>query len=1122
MFSRKYFYVFYCSCVWINRWMWKARAYLQRISTNKSTGICKFFNIPEACDSLYNSTNFIMCCLPRQLNQLYNIMFIHFTSLQIGSKPAISQRSHGARRSLSIEESSKQIVPFGRGQNSKQVDLSMALAFALENGVKLHKMDTSGNSTSMLSYLHQIGRRTLDNGKMERRSSFDMQRSSSSRFPTFSHLHIEEISKGAQKLNQILRACSNGLNFDRYSIEIGKELLKGAIDLEESLRMLVNLQEASEYMISPQKKNKNNIRLLEEDEDDEEDAVEAAEQKQLDRPRFSFDKPSRNSHGIREVAKTDLKQKLMAITYSTEAPKFPGKEALTTSNLVPHKRSANVGPDFKTLTAFFEPKNHTSSSQSKQEKGRLSNVIAKLMGLELPENIDLKTTRKESSSKQQERTVLKKTAHASTKNAELKTRNTENLASLAIEKNVKQANEIPLIWDNAFVLKAEKIQATRNASFEKLVPDGKSQRKDLERANRMNPMSGSKKATFTTEGQQSNISQLNQITGSQKDFQQKERGHDNTKHNEPKGMEKVETRKPVLKDEQQQKSSQKYKSPEAANKLQEKIGSQESTLQTEKRNAYRLHPSTKQKPRDDHGLHQPHMLRKHEPQEEKNQTEKIEQQNAKQKLPVRKQKGSEVESNISLKPMQNATSSLKKQPHMNQAALSKRSSTKAIDVRQWKGLSDSRQQEDPVKDGSSINLKVNTNKLMNGNSYLNASPEEIGWETEKGKGSIPPVMEEKPDRLTATEKKVDSMKVHRSEAPRKIDEVVTRRNGTSYNFARPLKHQISILQEKKQKRHDKISGSQVAEQVSVNRSKEAPVRIMRSNKTEASIQSLNRAQQFHNEAEHAPTLYSSGGDECQSPKVPHNFIPNDSSQNITAGLSTVSIDLQGQEPAFIEVQELISHKTVSCPLNGANKESMELTYLLQHEDKKIPTSGTQELLTENETRLKQILMKSQLFLDTAEALFKLNIPVSILHASDYYSQDEESKLILDCGYEVMKRKGRRQECAVHPFEKISISSVKVRSLDDLVKQLYKDFESLKFYGRNGGDECDGAEYLHKMLERDVQIRDLDVNSMWDFGWNEMMFAFPEKGDIIRDVEKHVLNGLIDEITKDLLHVSVFI
>ncbi|GLT52993.1 hypothetical protein SLA2020_262930 [Shorea laevis] len=287
----------------------------------------------------------------------------------IGSRTTnIHNRSTGSNRPSIIEEGSKQIVPFARGRGSEQIgDLSMALAFAIENGGILRRTDSSGNN-SMLGFLNQIGRRSME------RSSAGRQRSSSSGFPNLSHLHITEISKGAEKLNQILRACTTGVKFDGYSIEIGKELLKGAMDLEESLRMLVNLQEASDYMVTPQRKNR--IILLEDDEDNEDNTVTIAEQKQLGRPRFS----SSHFHNF--------------LTYPTE------NQALVTSKPVSHI---------------------AASSRSKAEKGRISNVIAKLMGLEeIPQHLDTKQTRQKDSTQKQ------KTTQGSTKNAVLKTKDTND------------------------------------------------------------------------------------------------------------------------------------------------------------------------------------------------------------------------------------------------------------------------------------------------------------------------------------------------------------------------------------------------------------------------------------------------------------------------------------------------------------------------------------------------------------------------------------------------------------------------------------------------------------------------------------------------------------------------
>ncbi|PSR99687.1 Neurofilament medium polypeptide like [Actinidia chinensis var. chinensis] len=991
------------------------------------------------------------------------------TQQSVGSKPANPQRrSSNGTRLLNIEESSKQLVPFGGGRNSEPiVDLSNALAFALEHRGEFSNLD-SGNR-SILGFLHRISTRSLDMRKMESSSSFRMKESSG-RFPILSQLHIKEISKGAQKLNQILKACSNGLNFDSYSIEIGRELLKGAMDLEESLRMLVNLQEASDDMIRPQRKNR--IRLLEEDEDDEDSMVKIDEQKQVDRPRFSFDKPSRNYHSNNDVTKTDLKQSLMAITFPSEAPKFSRKQVLSTSDLVPHKRSASCGPDFRAI-AFSELKHHASSPQSKHEKGGIPNVIAKLMGLEeLPQKEDSKSALKESRTKEKEEMVSRKITHASTRNA-------ENLAPLGIEKKLVQTNKIRATKSSSSASESPDIQVTRNGNCELMVPNGKLLLKD----------------------QKSDIGQLNQFTGSPNNFQEVRR-QGNVKPKGQMGIERDETKQQVLKDEIRQ----------------QRIGGKESTLQKEKRNENRIRPSNQQKPKYDHGMHQLQAHQKSESHKDKLQAYKKEQQRVKQKVQVRKQKGIEaVPKNLSI-PIHDATGLQKKQQYMNQTMPYKRSSTELIDERPLKGLPNSKNQEDP---GGSAKAKVNTRNSMNGNSNQNSSPRVLGTETDNAKGSIPPVTDEKPVHFPAKRKTVDHAKVYTSEIPRKIDELITRRNGTRDNSARPLKHQTSILQDMKQKRPEKTSNSEGAEQMSGKRSKEA-VQNFTPKESEASIKLLNGAIPSNKEGEQAPTLYSSGEDDLRRPSITHFLTPDVSCQSKPSELSRVPTDTQDQAPVVSDGQELKSLETVSSPLNGADGGSIEISQLPQHENKEISPPGMQELPTENEIHLKQILIKSELFLTTAEALFKLSIPTGIVHVGDYNSQDEDSNLILDCSYEIMKRKGRRQELTLHPCLNTSIISMTVTSLDVLVKQLCKDLKKLKFHGGNESDEYDAADYLHKMLERDVQNRDPDVNSMWDLGWNETVLAILEKDDLIRDVEIYLLNVLIDDMIKDLLHLSVYI
>ncbi|KAK3030558.1 hypothetical protein RJ639_039588 [Escallonia herrerae] len=996
-------------------------------------------------------------------------------------------------KSANTLESSNQLVPYGRGQSSAQVgDLSMALLFALENGGKLGMMDSSGNS-SVLGFLHQIGRRSLDLEKMQRTNTFVKHRPSTSQFPTLSHLHIKEISKGVQNLNQILKACSSDHNFNRYSIVVGKELLKGAKDLEESLKMLVNLQEASEYMTNPQRKNR--ITLLEEDEEDEANTPKLAEKMQLDLPRFSFDKPTRNSHSAKKVAKTDLKQRLMALTYPTDTPSIPSKQASSTSELVPQLR-----PNIRSLPTSLEPKSNSSSSQSKSEKGRISNVIAKLMGMEeLPEKVESHARRKESSSKQKEGTGFK-AAYATDKNAGPKLKETDYLAPIE-KKELLQVNKMPPSKDATILLKAENFQFSRRPNSEVAARDAKPHRKDFEKQKKANAVSGDKKATITTDEQQNSSSQANRISENLYISQEKERGLEFTKQESRKG----EITELVLMDELQQKVPTKHGSPEVAKTLQDKFLHKESTLQKDYKIVDRVMASN-QKPREDHRLHH-EMLLKPGPQEEKHQAGKREQRITQQNFQGRKHKGNLTNSKVSPKPKNGATSFHSTQPHTNQKESSKRNFTGSIYAMPSKELPDNQYQEVRIGDESSTNRDtIPTKNVLNRNLDQKALPREQGPKLERANGTMRPHMQEKLVIVPTKATKVGPMQLPRSPNPQKIDIVALAKKGTSNNLVRPLKHHIPTTEEAKQKRHgSKILGS--------NRSKETEGFTNGSNKSEANVRLESRAEQMHTEADKIIGSNTSGRNEHQRPKVVNTSTSDDNSQDLTSDGCAEFSDVQGQSPDFGEDPEITSQNTSANPREGGN----DSCHYSEHKHKKVSSWATQEPLTEDEKHLKEIVIKIPLFLNTAEALFKLNIPVGILHGSDHNFQDEDIKLISDCGCEVMYRKGRRQELGVQPCVKVSISYIKVRSLDDLVKQLNKDFERLKFYNKGGSDEYDAADYLHQMLERDIQNRYPDLNSLWDFGWNDVMFALADQDDVIRNVEKEVLNGLLDEITQDILH-----
>ncbi|KAL2504101.1 hypothetical protein Adt_19722 [Abeliophyllum distichum] len=924
------------------------------------------------------------------------------------------RKSNAGSRAISIEESSKQIVLSDRGQGSRQAgDLSTAIAFALENGGKLKITSSSNNPL-------------------------------------------------------ILRACSNGLNFDGNSIQVGKELLKGAMDLEESLKMLVNLQEASEYMITSQQKSR--IKLLDEDEDDEDNNANIVDKRILDRPRFSFDKHGKNSHVSRGASENDMTQQLMVLTYPAEG----SKQLVSSSKTVPHKKSASCVPDFDSRSAHVKPKNHSSSPHSTQDKGRISNVVAKLMGLEeLPQKEDSKCVQKDSSPKKKEGKVPKKNS----KLPQPLNRDGKNGSPLSINKKSIQTNHAPATRDAKFDFEVEKNQATSNGISEMVISD-----------------------TVVMNKQRNRISEPNQVLGFQI-FQESKTEENVTKYRERKITDTRESNT-VLNAELQQKPQQKLRKSEAET-VQENIECKVSGDHLPKRSADEVLQNNQQKLQDNYELQQVLVLRKPDRSENKSQAEKSGQQLLKQNLQPKNHKGHQVERIIASKARSKATSLQKKQS-IAKATPGNGKSPKQLEKLLLKD-SPNRRQQDDSRIATSYNSTVNLKNSMKDHQSQNSSTKESEIETRKEGGSTPLFAQEKPVDVAATQKKATSVQVRRSEKHPKIDVVMTRRNGMVNRLTRPLKHSTVMLQEVKQQKQNQL--------------KEEEVAIIRSKDSERRAEQLKQSDKLQNDAEQTTILNNSVGDECQSLNSLYMITPNDNCQDIALKSGKVIDDYQsGDLPhAFTEDHEL-KECSQTTDTAGVHEAGLELCNFSQHEYNKSPLR--QEQLTESEKHLKEILIKSQLFLNMAETLFKLNLSESFIRTSDHIGEDANTKLMLDCGYEVVKRKARRQEVTVHPYANSCISYTKVQSLDDLVTQLCKDFEMLNIYVENGNDECDVADYLYKMLDRDIHNRDPNVNSVWDFGWDDMMFASPEQDNIIRDVEKHMLNGLLDEITNDLLTVSV--
>lgn len=604
----------------------------------------------------------------------------------------------------------------------------------------------------MLGFLQQIGTISTGFSKVDRKSTIGRQIPSKSEFD-LSIPHIEEISKGTQKLNQILQACSSGINFDRYSIEIGKELLKGAIDLEESLRMLINMQEASEHIISPRKKNR--IKLLEDGEDDEDNTIEVAQQWQLDIPKFSFDKPSRQ---VNQELGTDRKQRLPALSEGTNYSHERQRE--NTFKSVSYRRSASHGSSINSLSTFQEKKIQSSSSESKLEKGRIPNVIAKLMGLdEIPENDNLKTTMQYSVTKQKnERKEFQSYAQDRPNKAGHKTKDTESFEMHNNQKMV-EIDKNHVARDFAFSLQTKK-GVSAHVSFEEVISDEKLLWQNLLGEKTENIQTGPVKPTGKKDKQQTATAQNKQNSGIQMDNKAKERNQETKNSREYKGTSNV-----ILKEMLHPLQVQAHKRPQSELTLQEKAGFEESKIQIEKRYP-KLSPISQLMSQNNQQIQKPFMIVKSEPQQKKNREEEKKQQRAKKNLHVKKKKGSETMSKSLPKPSHDAINLQKKQLNTNQAKLNKNRPSKSNNSIQRDELQDGRCHDNLVGHRGSPELNIYRKDSSNWKPDRNLFP----TQSEKKHSKFPLVMRGNPVHETVLQRTKIAKKPN-NESPKRINEV---------------------------------------------------------------------------------------------------------------------------------------------------------------------------------------------------------------------------------------------------------------------------------------------------------------------------------------------------------------
>ena len=164
--------------------------------------------------------------------------------------------------------------------------------------------------------------------------------------------------------------------------------MEGAIELEQSLRLLVDIQQASSEYIT-KKQSQNRFKLLEENEDGEEEEEDVR---------------NRNNRKIKEAATTDIEMRLLALKNK-------------------HRRQTSGCED----------------TEHKPQKGRIPNVVAKLMGIgEFPEEEKETKNNNDASIKSAESLTRRRATQSNEKIVELKDQRNSTSLDLVLHKETQR------------------------------------------------------------------------------------------------------------------------------------------------------------------------------------------------------------------------------------------------------------------------------------------------------------------------------------------------------------------------------------------------------------------------------------------------------------------------------------------------------------------------------------------------------------------------------------------------------------------------------------------------------------------------------------------------------------
>ncbi|KAL4284468.1 hypothetical protein GQ457_16G003600 [Hibiscus cannabinus] len=188
-----------------------------------------------------------------------------------------------------------------------------------------------------------------------------------------SSCQLLEVSRGAHKLNRVIDSWSRGgIWCDQHSKDIAKDLLKGALELQDSLHVLGKLQEASHLARLKKKEKEKSDKVRHDQSNSSPDGEQNPHPSAGVSSRDCFDE-------LREVLRDSLaRQNLLPNTNAEEKRCFSSRYPDLASD-VP---STSLSRSSSFQTENFTSMDSSVCSAAEEKKARGPSLIAKLMGLE--------------------------------------------------------------------------------------------------------------------------------------------------------------------------------------------------------------------------------------------------------------------------------------------------------------------------------------------------------------------------------------------------------------------------------------------------------------------------------------------------------------------------------------------------------------------------------------------------------------------------------------------------------------------------------------------------------------------------------------------------------------------